>query len=131
MNLGGRNQTKWLATIGTILVFAFAFVLAMLMSGLDSLPWGNWPVILNVGLLFAVLGSFYGAIAALDSGSGMSSADHPFLRTVVCGILGATLTLLAQAWPPQTFDAAGPFVGLLVGAALGRLGWRWAKYVDF
>ena len=131
MKFGGRSQTKWLATVGTILLFAFAFVLAMLLSGLSSLPWGNWSAILNVALLFAVLGSFYGAIAALDSASGMSSADRPFLRTVLCGILGATLVLLVQAWPPQTFNAVGPIVGLLVGAALGWLGWRWAKYVDF
>lgn len=83
----------------------------MLLSGLGTLPWGNWSAILNVGLLIAVLGSFYGAIAALDSASGMSSADHPFLRTALCGILGATSVLLVEAWPPHTFNVVGPLPG--------------------
>ena len=131
MSFSGRSQTKWVALVGTILFFALAFVFAMLMHGLTSLPWGNWHEIINIGLLFAVLGAFYGAIAALDSSSGMSSSDRPMLRTVLCGALGVAAVLLVQAWPPQTFNVIGPTIGFLIGAPLGWLGWQWAKYVDF
>lgn len=131
MNLSGRSQTKWVAVVGTIFVSALVFVFALFMHGLTSLPWGNWHAIINVGLLFAVLGAFYGAIAALDSSSGMSASDRPLLRTILCGALGATAVALVQAWPPQTFNVLGPTLGFVVGAPLGWLGWSWAKYVDF
>jgi uncharacterized integral membrane protein len=131
MNLSGRSQTKWVALVGTVLFFALVFVFAMLMHGLTSLSWGTWHAVINVGLLFAVLGAFYGAIAGLDSSSGMSSADRPLLRTILCGSLGATAVLLVQAWPPQSFNIIGPSLGFLIGAPLGWLGWRWAKFVDF
>jgi len=113
------------------LFFSLVFVFGLVMHGLSSLPWGNWHAMLNVGLLFAVLGAFYGAIVTLDGESGMSYANRPLLRTFICGGLGATAVLLVQAWPPQTFNASWPSTGFLIGAALGWLGWTWAKYVDF
>jgi len=131
MNLRSLTQAKWLSVVGIILFFAFAFVFALVMYGLVSLPWGNWHAVLNLGLLFAVLGAFYGTIVALDHESGMSYAERPLLRTVLCSALGSAAVLLVQAWPPQTFNSIGPITGLLIGGMLGWLGWTWAKYVDF
>jgi hypothetical protein len=136
MNFGNRNQSTWLVVVGCIALFACVFVLAMLMHGLSSLLTGNWGSIhwrdvLNSVLLFAVLGAYYGAIAALDSASGMADADRPIIRTILCGFLAAVAVLLVQAWPPQTFNMIGPLLGFFIGASLGWVGWRWAKYVDF
>ena len=125
------TQAKWFAVVGTVLFFAFAFVLAMAIYGLNSLPWSNFHAIFNLGLLFAVLGAFYGTIVALDRESGMSHADRPLLRTVLCCALGSAAVLLVQAWPPQTFNSLGPITGALIGGMLGWIGWTWAKYVDF
>ncbi len=131
MNHTDKKQTKWIAVVCTILFFAAAFIVAMLMYGLGSVSWNNWRVILNVGLLFAVLGAFYGTIVSLDSASDMSTIDRPVLRTFLCGVLGASAVLLVQAWPPQSFSALGAIDGLVAGAFLGWLGWSWARYVDF
>ena len=131
MKFRSLTQGKCVALVGTILFFAVAFVIGMVLHGLTDLPWGNWRAMLNIVLLFGVLGAFYGAIVALDRESGMSEQDRPFLRFSLCGALGATAVLLVQAWPPQTFDSFGAVVGLLIGGALGWLGWSWAKYVNF
>lgn len=131
MSFFGFKQPQWLSVVGTVLFFALVFVAAMVLHGLDALPWADWHALLTLGLLLAVLGAFYGTIVALDRESGMSCAERPLLRTVLCGVLGATAVLLVQAWPPQTFNAMGPVAGLLVGGVLGWIGWAWARYVDF
>ena len=131
MNLRGITQAKWFAVVGTILFFALVFVFAMVMHGLTSIPWGNLHAVLTLGLFFAVLGAFYGTVVALDRESGVSNENRPFLRSVLCGALGATAVLLVQAWPPQTISPMGPATGFLIGAMLGWLGWSWAKYIDF
>lgn len=136
MSRSYKNQTKWLAVVGVVALFACVFVLAMLTHGLGSLLTGNWGGIqwrdvLNGGLLFAVLGAYYGAIAALDSASGMADADRPVIRTLLCGFLAVMAVLLVQSWPPQSFNKIGPLIGFFIGASLGWIGWRWAKYVDF
>lgn len=125
------TPTKWLAVVGTILACALVFVIAMAIYGATDLPWRNLRAIANLALLFAIMGAYYGAIAALDGESDIASADRPFLRTLICSALGATAVLLVQAWPPQTFDAQWVFVGAAVGGLLGWIGWAWAKYVDF
>lgn len=125
------TPTKWLAVVGTILGCAVVFVIAMALYGALDLPWRNLRAIANLALLFATLGAYYGTIAALDGESDMASADRPFLRTLICSALGATQVLLVQAWPPQTFDTQWVLVGAAVGGLLGRIGWAWAKYVDF
>lgn len=107
MNFRSLTQAKWLSVVGTILFFAFGFVFAMVMYGLVSLPWGNWHALLNLGLLFAVLGAFYGTVVALDRESGMSYSERPLLRTVLCGLLGCATVLLVQAWPPQNDQLLG------------------------
>lgn len=131
MNLRGFIQVKWVAVAGTILFFAIVFVLALVLNGGPSLPWGNWHAILDIGLLFAVLGAFYGTIVALDRESGAAQADRPILRTLLCGALGAAAVLLVQVWAPHTFNFLGPVTGFLVGCMAGWFGWSWAKYVDF
>lgn len=136
MNLGKKNLSTWLFVIGTIAFFAIAFVIAMFMHGLGALVTVNWSGIhlldvLNFCLLFAVLGGYYGAIVALDSESGIADTDRPIIRAMLCGLLAAIAVLLVQAWPPQTFNMVGAVIGFFVGAILGWIGWRWAKYVDF
>lgn len=131
MNLRSITQAKWVVVVGTILFFALVFVFAMVMYGLTYIPWDNWQAVLNLGLLFTILGAFYGTIVALDRESGMAKEDRPLLRSVLCGALGATAVLLVQVWPPQSFNSPGPATGFLIGALLGFLGWSWAKYVDF
>lgn len=126
-----RRRTNWLAMIGTVMFFAVAFVVAMLLSALGSVAWSNWRAILNVSLLFAVLGGYYGTIVALDGRSEMTDADRPVLRTALCSAFGALLVLLVQAWPPQTFNAIWAVAGAVAGGTLGWLGWSWAKHVDF
>lgn len=131
MKFRNITQAKWVAIVGTILFFALAFVFALVMHSFPYMPWGNWHAALNIALLFVVLGAYYGTIAALDRESGMSHSDRPLLRTLLCGALAAAAVLLVQTWPPQTFNSIGPITGFSIGAILGRLGWRWAKYVDF
>jgi TRAP-type C4-dicarboxylate transport system permease small subunit len=131
MSFRGLAQKKWIAVVATILFFAFVFVFAMLMYGLTSLSWGNWRTVFDVGSVFAVLGAFYGVVVALDRESGMSYAHLPFLRAALCGLLASALVLVVQAWPPETFNLIGPITGFVIGAVLGWLGWKWAKYVDF
>jgi hypothetical protein len=125
------RKKSWIAVIGTVLLFAVAFVVGLLLNSLGSVAWGSWRGILNVSLFFAVLGAYYGTIVALDGRSEMTNADHPVLRTTLCGALGAILVLLVQAWPPQSFNALWPVAGAVVGGALGWFGWSWAKHVDF
>ncbi len=116
----------------SILLFAVIFVIGLLISGGTHLPWGNWGAIINLSLLFAVCGAFYGTIAFLDKESKMTKGkDQPKLRTFLCGIFGAISVLLVQSWEPQTFNVIGPTIGFIIGAILGWLGWAWAKYVDF
>jgi hypothetical protein len=131
MTLSRRRQANWLATIGTVMFFAVVFVVAMLLSAVGSIAWGSWRGILNVSLLFAVLGAYYGTIVALDGRSEMTDADRPVLRTALCSAFGSLLVLLVQAWPPQTFNAIWAVAGAVVGGALGWLGWSWAKHIDF
>lgn len=136
MNFENRSQSTWLVVVGSIVFFSGAFVLVVLMHGFIPLltgSWGGvyWRGVLNSVLLFAVLGAYYGAIVALDSSSGMADADRPIIRTILCGFLAAMAVLLVQAWPPQTFNKIGPSLGFSIGASLGWIGWRWAKYVDF
>jgi hypothetical protein len=114
-----------------VLFFALAFVIGLLLNSLGSVAWGNWIGILNLSLFFAALGAYYGTIVALDHRSEMTTADHPVLRTALCGVLGAILVLLVQAWPPQSFNAPWPVAGAVVGGVLGWFGWSWAKHIDF
>ena len=120
-----------MAIIGGIVFFSLAFVFVMSHHVLSSMHWGNWGAILNVALLFAVIGAFYGTVVILDGDSGMSQDDRPALRTFVCGALGATVVLLVQSWSPQALNMPWVGVGFVIGAVLGWFGWAWAKYIDF
>jgi hypothetical protein len=131
MNVRSLTQRTSVIVIGTVLFFAVAFVVAVALNGLADLPWGNWHAILGLGVIVSVLGAFYGTIVALDGESGMSQADRPILRAVLCGALAALVVVLVQVWPPRSFNVLGPATGFLVGAVLGWFGWSWAKYVDF
>ena len=125
------RKTTWIAVVGTVLLFAVIFVVGLLLNSIGSTAWGSWRGILNVFLFFAVLGAYYGTIVALDGRSEITNANHPVLRTTLCGVLGAILVLLVQAWPPHSFNAPWPAAGGVVGGALGWFGWSWAKHVDF
>lgn len=131
MKLRDFTQSQVVAVIGTILFFAIVFVAGLALIAIPYWPWGNWHAALNIGLLLLVLGSYYGAIVALDRESEMTTQDRPFLRTVLCGVLASTAVVLVQSWPPHSFNAIGPIAGFLIGAPLGWLGWAWAKYIDF
>lgn len=117
--------------VGIVLFFAIGFVAALAMNGLTYLPWGNWHAIFNIALLFLILGAYYGTILGLDSRAGVSKLEYPVLRATLCGALASTAVLLAQSWSPPTFNIVGPVAGFFIGAALGWLGWSWAKYIDF
>lgn len=131
MKFGSRRETSWLAVIGLVLFFAAAFVVALLMNSVGTVAWGNWQSFLNVALLFAVFGAYYGAIVALDIKSEMTSYNRPILRTALCGALGALAVLLVQTWTPQGLNITWAGAGAAIGGALGWLGWSWAKYIDF
>ncbi|NHZ78937.1 hypothetical protein F2P44_06540 [Massilia sp. CCM 8695] len=141
MNFRRLTRSKWGAVLATILLFAVVFVVGITLTGLFSLSWvsgnggdWNWHDVLTSVCMLTVLGAYYGTIVAFDARSTMAVADHPLLRTLLCGALGAAAVLVAKAWPPETVShtvvAAGAVVGSVLGW-LGWLGWTWAKYVNF
>jgi hypothetical protein len=85
---------------------------------------------LHVGVLFALLGAFYGAIAALDSRSEISAGDHPYTRVALGACFGAAAVFVVWSWFPGNFHAAWQLVGAMVGGILGWFGWSWARFVD-
>ena len=131
MSKRGATEFPWLAVGLGILGFSALFVIALVLSGLGDLPWRSWRAMLSLLLLFAVLGAYYGTIAILDGDSDIAYRNSPFLRTLLCGVLSAIAAFLIQSWPPQSFSGWWVALCFCVGAGLGLLGWKWAKYVDF
>jgi hypothetical protein len=129
--LKALGRRKWLGVLATASLFGVIFVFAMLLNWLGSGPWSEWRALIHVGVLFAVCGTLYGVVAALDATSGMSSTDHRPARTLICAVLGAVAVLVVWSWQPGSFSAAWAILGALAGATLGWFGWRWAKHVDF
>ena len=122
---------KWFHVLLVVTLFGLAFVVAAFLSALGSVQLGNWRALLHVGVLFGVLGSIYGCAAALDSRSEFSVGDHPYVRTVLSALLGASAVFVVWSWFPENFNLLWSCVGGAVGAVLGWFGWRWAQHVDF
>jgi hypothetical protein len=122
--------SKWLAVFATAALCGVAFVVAMFFNWLGSGPY-EWKVLLHVGALFAVLGTMFGTVVALDSRSGMSHGNHQVARTVICSALGTSAVFVVWTWFPANFPPAWVLAGAGVGALLGWYGWSWARYVDF
>jgi len=125
------KRYKWLGVIAVVALFSAMFVLSAFLYSLGSWSLGQWKAVVHIGLLFLVLGALYGAIAALDSSSPTALGNHQFVRTFLCALFGAAAVLVIWSWQPANFDKVWSIVGAMVGAVLGWVGWRWAKYVDF
>jgi hypothetical protein len=122
---------KWFRVLALIALGGIGFVAAAFFQAISSDSWGQWKALLNVAVLFAVLGALYGTIAALDSKSDFAGVNHPRIRTAFCAFFGAAAVFVVWSWFPANFSAAWLVAGAAVGAVLGWYGWRWAKYVDF
>jgi hypothetical protein len=129
--LSAFGQRKLLSVLATAAFFGLVFVVAMLLNWIGSGPWNEWKALVHVAVLFSVLGTLYGVIVALDSTSGMSSANHRPVRTLICAVLGAAAVFVIWSWHPTNFDKVWAALGAIIGALLGWFGWRWAKYLDF
>ena len=129
--LSALGHRKWLGVLATASLFGVAFVIAMLLNWIGSGPWSEWRALVHVGVLFAVLGTLYGVVAALDPTSGISTTNHRPARTLICAVLGAIAVFVVWSWHPTSFNKAWAILGAFVGAVLGWFGWRWAKHVDF
>jgi len=122
---------SWIVVATWFLGLAGVASLLLLAHGILYLPWQDPGLLLRVVCLFALIGAYLAAIVVLDGRSDMDFPDRPLLRTVVCGVLAAIATLLIQTGPAQSFDTDWIALTGGIGAALGYLGWRWAKHVDF
>ncbi|NIA00303.1 hypothetical protein [Massilia sp. CCM 8734] len=130
MNFRRFTRSRWGSVFLSIVLFAGGFVIAMALLGLVSFSWPDWNTVLKSGCLFAVLGAYYGSIAALDGRSSMAAGDYPLLRTLLCSAFAAAAGLVAQAWPPATISHAWLAGGAAIGGVLGWIGWAWAKYIS-
>jgi hypothetical protein len=131
MMQGGRQASRGRVVV-VMIVGGLVFAAGALLQAIPSLAiGGEWRALLEVVALFGVTGLLYGLVAALDSKSPLAVGNYPLLRTLSCGAVGGLLVLLVWwRWP----GALGPewvVAGTVAGGLLGRLGWRWAKYVDF
>lgn len=131
MNFRRFTRSRWGSVFSSIVVFAAAFVIGMALLGLVSLSWPGWNTILKSGCLFALFGTCFGSIVALDSRSSMAAGDYPLVRTLLCGAFAAAAVLVAQAWPPAAISHAWLAGGAVIGDVLGWIGWTWAKYISF
>jgi hypothetical protein len=121
------------------LLGALAFVIGVFVHSFGSIPVHNLGALVEVALLFAVLGAIFGTVLALDrsvdapafTGRFIRRFEAPVLRTFICAALGAAAVLLVRSWDGTSFPATWSIAGAVAGAVLGWYGWRWAKYVDF
>lgn len=130
MSIASR-AAKWFRVVLVIALCGLCFVVAVFLQALGTSWWGQWKALLNVSVLFAVLGALYGTIAVFDSQSELSVEDRPGLRVVLCAFFGAAAVFVMWSWFPSKFHPAWLSAGALIGAMLGWFGWRWARYVDF
>jgi hypothetical protein len=131
MALHWSSLPKWLTVLLIIGFSAAAGFVYALFEMPATQAWGRWAAVLQVGALFASLGCIFGAAVALDGRSGTPVGDYPMLRTAICAIFGAVTVLVVWSWSPENFHPAWSSIGAAVGAVLGWLGWRWAKYVEY
>lgn len=116
---------------GAIIIVAGAgfFVFAVVEAGTSWHSNWTWRGVLNVGALFGILGALWGSVAAYDGATG--GVDRPVLRALLCAAFGAAAVMLVQSWQAQGFNASWIIGGAVVGAVLGLIGWRWAKYAEY
>jgi len=122
---------KWPAVAITVLFFALLGALGAFFNWLGSGPLHEWRVLLSLVLVFGAFGAGYGIIVALDGESGMSYGDHPVLRTLLCGVVGAGAFFLIASWHSGAVVAEWAVLGGGVGALGGFFGWSWTRYMDF
>lgn len=134
-----------LRIVVSIAVFAGAFAVLFFVGALLSVVADpnliNRPIstIITAGMLFSVIGALFGTIIVLDSSAGfpvrIGSVVRTFnlrgLRTAMGAVWGAFAVYLANYLTGGTLSALALVIGSLVGAVLGWLGWRWARYIDF
>jgi hypothetical protein len=122
-----REATR--LAISVILFFGgIGFALGLVVACAAS--WGNWKVAMNLTLLFASCGAYYGAIMGLDGSSEMTGVDSPVARTVLCGTLAGLIVFLLLSWIPQSNNIAWVGGAVAIGAILGWIGWSWARYIN-
>lgn len=122
---------SWILVATWFFGIAAVTCILLLVHGILYLPWQDPGLLLRLVCVFALFGAYFAAIVVLDGRSDMQFPDRPILRTIVCGVLGAIATLLIQTGPARSFDTDWIAFNACIGAALGYLGWRWAKHVDF
>lgn len=138
--MGLRRAVQIVITIGVFsLGGALLFIIGMLVHSLGTASFESWEIFRDLSIAFALLGAMYGTIVALDStsdfapsgGRWLRTSNALLLRTVLCSALGTALVAFMQSWHSESLIVSWVLVGAVVGAVLGWLGWRWAKYVDF
>lgn len=120
-------------------LFGAAFLVAMVASLLATVEVAHVLLWSKVTALFAALGALYGVIIALDPAAPrllapwdwIRQVEAPAARTALCSLLGATIGWLVWSFGASSACVGYWTLGALVGAAVGRLGWRGAKYIDF
>jgi len=134
---------RWLRAALVVLVFALGgalgSVVAMYATALGTVPASNWSALAQVATLFAIFGAMLGTIMALDRSATPTPLPRwlavpfnaPMLRTTICSALGLAAVLVVSSWQAKALSGAWLAAGAIAGAALGWLGWRWARYVDF
>lgn len=129
--IAALKRYKWLGVVTLVALFSFFFVVSAFFYSLGSWSLGQWKAVVHVGLLFLVLGALYGSVAALDSRSPVALGNHDYIRMMLCALFGAAVVLVIWSWQPANFNKLWALLGAAIGATLGWIGWRWAKYVDF
>jgi hypothetical protein len=110
--------------LGIVLVVALSI---MGLAAIEAIvgPHGL-SAVLPVAMLMAPLGLFLGTIYATHpSDRGFAVADRPAIRTLVSAAIGAVYASVLG------LSIVGASVCVLVFAALGWLGMRWLRYLDF
>lgn len=133
MKPGGLSRLKAISlSLGLLLFFALMFVLAMLLHGFDYLPWHQAQQLLTLGLLFALLGAYYGNICAFDASAGFVKTDRPVTRCLVGGgLAGLMAALIANSGMSSALDLQTYLLAISIGALFGWWGWGWARFIDF
>lgn len=112
---------------------------AVFVYSFGSAPNLNWVTVLKLGAAFAIPGALYGTILAFDRTADASGLrpkfirrlELPLVRTLICSALSGGFVYFFHALPHEPLPFSWVWIGAIVGAGLGWLGWRWAKYVEF
>ena len=135
-----RALLRLVVSIGAFsLAFSAVFLVGMFIHALSEVGQAPLSALLFTASLFSVFGALYGTIVVLDETSGIRprfgslirTFHYPKLRALLGGIWGLAAVQLGMHLDGRTASLRWLAIGALVGAILGWLGWRWAKYVDF